>query len=494
MTLILPGVEIQVVKEIVAGQLNPSGILGLIGITEDNPDGKPKKKARASSFKEFRNLFGTSIDYTVPEGKQAFQNGVSEIVMVPVTSQAMTTATLDLKGKSGDTVFKMTARAKGSWANDLKVKVEGKEDDEGNKTMVRLTLSYKDVVEFYDNLYLDPSHDRYLCNVVNAQSELITVTNPGNKKGGKKNNKKEETADEDAEAAEAPTVVDTGMKELPVNTEENLSGGSSPLAKDFDDALIQLEAEEDVDMVLASIGDYSDWDLVKHVFASIESHCNVLSGNCMNRIGFGSAPPPDNFPSIEDEVDFISKQTLTMNSDRFVLVAPHGYAGAVAGLVGNLPVHQSPTFKNVSGLPDLKQKYSPSHLKSLLKSNILTLEAKKGKGIIVEKGIATSGEQISVQRVADKAVRGTKLIGDLFIGTLNNVNGRNALREKCVEFFLQMEKDGAIVPSADGSDPSYKVDVYATDDDISKGIVRVDIAVRPVRAIDYIYGTILVRA
>ena len=121
-------------------------------------------------------------------------------------------------------------------------------------------------------------------------------------------------------------------------------------------------------------------------------------------------------------------------------------------------------------------------------------KAKKGKGIIVEKGIATSGEQISVQRVADKAVRGTKMIGDLFIGTLNNVNGRNALREKCIEFFLQMEKDGAIVPSADGSDPSYKVDVYATDDDISKGIVRVDIAVRPVRAIDYIYGTILVRA
>ena len=56
MTLILPGVEIQVVKEIVAGQLNPSGILGLLGITEENEDGTPKKPARASSFKEFRNL------------------------------------------------------------------------------------------------------------------------------------------------------------------------------------------------------------------------------------------------------------------------------------------------------------------------------------------------------------------------------------------------------------------------------------------------------
>ncbi len=493
MTLILPGVEIQVVKEIVAGQLNPSGILGLIGITELNEDGTQKSKARASSFKEFRNLFGNSIDYTVPEGKQAFQNGVSEVVMIPIKSQAMTRAELDMKDKSGDTVFRLTARADGAWANNIKVKCEGKEDDTGKKTMVRLTLSYKDAVEFYDNLYLDPTHDRYFPKVINSQSDLVTASNPGGNKKGKKNNKKEEApAEEEAAAEEKP--ADTGMKALPADVETNLDGGSSPLAKDYDDALMGLESDDDVDMVLASIEDYSDWDTVKHVYASIDSHCKVMSGNCMNRIGFGQAPPPETFKTPEEESEFISKQTLTLNSDRFVLVAPHGIVGAVAGLVGNLPVHQSPTFKTIAGVSDLSRKYSPSHLKTLLKSNILCMEAKKGKGLIVEKGIATSGEQISVQRVADKAVRGTKMIGDLFIGTLNNVNGRNALREKCIEFFLQMEKDGAIVPSADGSDPSYKVDVYATDDDISKGIVRVDIAVRPVRAIDYIYGTILVRA
>jgi hypothetical protein len=490
MTLILPGVEIQVVKEIVAGQLNPAGILGLLGITEENDDGTTKKLGRVSSYKAMQNKYGRSVDFTVPEGKQAFQNGISEIVMVPIKSSAMTGATLDLKGASGDTVFKFAARAKGSWGNDIKVKVEGKEDDEGNKTMVRLTLNYQNTVEFYDNLYLDPAHDRYFCSVVNQQSDLVSCENPGNKKGGKKNNKKEEGGDEPAAAAPA----DTSMKELPIDVETNLDGGSSPIAKDYDDALAQLESEDDVDLVLASFDSWSDWDLVKLVHASIEAHCKVMSVNCMNRIGFGQVPPPSNFPSVDDEVDFITKQTLTMNSDRFVLVAPNGVVGAVVGLIGNMPVHYSPTFKTLSGVPELSQKYAPSHLKSLLKSNILVLEAKKGKGIIVEKGIATSGEQISVQRVADKAVRGTKMIGDLFIGTLNNVNGRNALREKCVEFFLQMEKDGAIVPSADGSDPSYKVDVYATDDDISKGIVRLDIAVRPVRAIDYVYGTILVRA
>ena len=51
----------------------------------------------------------------------------------------------------------------------------------------------------------------------------------------------------------------------------------------------------------------------------------------------------------------------------------------------------------------------------------------------------------------------------------------------------------AIVPSTDGKDPSFKVDVYSTQADFAIGIVRVDIAIRPVRAIDYIYATILVK-
>ena len=56
-----------------------------------------------------------------------------------------------------------------------------------------------------------------------------------------------------------------------------------------------------------------------------------------------------------------------------------------------------------------------------------------------------------------------------------------------------VEADGAIVPSTDGSDPAFKVNVYSSQDDFAKGIVRIDLAVRPVRAIDYIYATILVQ-
>ena len=89
-------------------------------------------------------------------------------------------------------------------------------------------------------------------------------------------------------------------------------------------------------------------------------------------------------------------------------------------------------------------------------------------------------------------VRGVKGIADLFIGTLNSADGRMALKQKITEFFLGMEKEGAIVPSIDGTEPSFKVDVYSSEQDFGQGIVRVDIAVRPVRAIDYIYATITV--
>jgi hypothetical protein len=492
-SLILPGVEIQVVKEIITGQLNPSGVLGLVGITENENIGTSRNTARASSFKEFKMLFGKSIDQTVPEAKQAFQNGVDEIVMVSVKGKTLRPACVELKDKNEETVFKLTARAPGVWGNRIRVKLENKKDDAGRKTMCKLGLETRNVVEVFDNLYLDPDHDQYFCNVINRESELVTAATP--KSSARINKNKKGTDKKSGEPTKKSGSEDqVGLKEMPVVIDTILSGGSTATVQDFEDAIAKLESEEDVDLVVVSIEDYSEADLVKQVHSTIEAHCKVMSENCMNRIGFGSVPPPEMFESGQEEIAYITKQTLTMNSDRFVLVAPHGFTGAVAGLVGNLQVHESPTFKTLSGVGKFEHHYSPSSLKALLKANVLALEAKKGKGVIIEKGISTKGDQISVTRVADRAVRGTKLIGDQFIGTLNSITGRNALREKCIEFFLQMEKEGAIVPNADGSEPSHKVDVYATDDDISKGIVRLDIAVRPVRAIDYIYGTILVRA
>jgi hypothetical protein len=188
------------------------------------------------------------------------------------------------------------------------------------------------------------------------------------------------------------------------------------------------------------------------------------------------------------------KRTEVLASDRFVIVAPYGVAGAVAGLISRLNYFESPTFKPITGIASLERRYTPAEQIELIKAGICCLDAMRGRGIVVVKGITTSSEQISVMRVADRAVRGVKNVSDNFIGTLNSPGGRMALREKLTEFLISIEREGAIVPSVDLKHPAFLVDVYSSEMDFAQGIVRVDIAVRPVRAMDYIYATITVQA
>lgn len=53
MARILPGVEIKVVKEIVPQQLNPSGIVGIIGTAEKGPVLIPKPVLASENFKRY---------------------------------------------------------------------------------------------------------------------------------------------------------------------------------------------------------------------------------------------------------------------------------------------------------------------------------------------------------------------------------------------------------------------------------------------------------
>lgn len=224
------------------------------------------------------------------------------------------------------------------------------------------------------------------------------------------------------------------------------------------------------------------------IHALIEAHCMKMSIDAKNRIGLGTVRTGE---SKED----ICRRTTTLASDRFVLVAPYGNLGAMAGLISKLNYYESPTFKPISGIAKLEATYTPSEEMELLKAGILPLEAQRGRGIIVLKAISTSKEQISVTRIADHSVRGIKNIADLFIGTLNNSSSRMALKGKITGFLMRMEREGSIVPSTDGKEPAFLIDdVYSSQMDFAQGIVRVDMAVRPVRAMDYIYATIKVEA
>jgi hypothetical protein len=451
MTRILPGVEIQVIKEIVPQQLNPSGVVALIGTTEK---GEPLAPTPVSSYAEFADKFGSSERFTVTrEAKQAFQNGVFQVVVVPISGQNGTRATLSLKDRKGRDTVLFTAKSSGEDGNKISVKVEAEEGSDS----VRLAVTDGANVEIYDGVSMNPSSDSYLVGSVNAKSALVT-------------------AEDQHSSAKPPN-------NNPVATDGTLSGGVTGVVSkaDYEAALEKLEGEPDVDIVAAC--DVTD----PEIHALIEAHCLKMSIDAKNRIGLGTVARNEN---IKD----ICNRTKVLASDRFVIVAPYGCLGSVAGLLSRLNYFESPTFKPVSGLSKLEKNYTPSEQMEMLKAGVMPLEAQRGRGIVVVKGISTSKEQISVTRIADRAVRGVKSVADLFIGTLNSPSGRSALKGKINEFLTRMESEGALVPSTDGKEPPYLLDVYSSELDFAQGIVRVNIAVRPVRAMDYIYATIKVEA
>jgi hypothetical protein len=267
-----------------------------------------------------------------------------------------------------------------------------------------------------------------------------------------------------------------------------LAGGASPSLDDYQDALDRLEGQEAVDLVIASAANQlSDADVIA-VHQQVVAHCTKMSDVARNRIGLGSATQSES-----GSVAAVLDHANDVRSDHFILTAPAGMEPAVAGLLGRQDFFQSPTFKTVAAPTAPAGRYSDSQLEQLITGNVLVVNEKRGLGTIVVKGLLTSGRQVNVQRTANKAVREVKAISDKYIGLLNNAGARNALRQQIIAMFLQMQRDGALVPSVDGKDPAFAVDVYSTQADFANGIVRIDIAIRPVRAIDYVYATILVK-
>ena len=475
MTLIIPGVEVTVVKEVLAPQLAPSGVLGLVGIVENAADGV----GRAASWRSFLTAYGGASTFTLPEAAQALANGVFELVVCPVACESRASIKIPPATGSG-AAFTLSAKAPGPWGNAITASIATRQVPTGKKTaegadetraVFDLTLRYKGTAytEVHRNLSVDTGDQiRNARDVLAAQSQLVRI---------------DEARDKLKQPKDSPDTAAGG-------------GGAYALAGAVDAepdayraAVALLENESDVDMVLVSVQDTTDTTRVGRIYADVISHCDRMSALSQGRIGFGEVPGA----SAREIATAADKLTGTLVSDRFVLVAPAGVVGAVAGMTGSLDYFQSPTFKRLSGLGEPSPALGVESQQELLRKNVVPIVAQRGRGVIVVRGLTTDNDQISVRRVADHAVRGVKTIGELFIGRLNNEEGRGALKQKLVEFLVQMQKEGAIVPSTDGTDPAFKVSVYSSQQDFAQGIVRVDLAVRPVRAIDYIYATVLVQ-
>ncbi len=448
---IIPGVQVSVVKEVVPPQLSPTGVLGLVGLTERAPEGGV---GRASTWKRFIELFGPGSAHSMPEARQALQNGASQLVVVAIPGKGV--AATAVLAKAGAPALVLTARAPGTWAETLTVKVKHRKQD--NKIIaLDLDLVRADgSIESHKNLGVVASTDRgaapFVVDALALGSSLVTAVSKSS--------------------------------EWPDEGELRFTGGLDAAVADYEAGLDRLKNHADVDLVIAAVQQRSDAALAA-VHSAVIAHCNLMSAACRGRLGFGRVPADR--PAAK-----VGQWAVPLVSDRFVLVAPDGVLGAVAGMIGGLPYFHSPTFKPLVGLGAVPA-IDIDDQAELLSARIVPVAELAGHGLVVVRGLTTDGDQISVRRVADRAVRTARAIGELFIGRLNNADGRSALKAKLTEALLQMQKDGALVPSTDGKDPAFRVDVYASQADFGTGTVRVDIAVRPVRAIDFIVATILVQ-
>lgn len=363
------------------------------------------------------------------------------------------------QGAANRKLFRLVP-ADGANPQGLSVKIDG-----GAGARVDVQVFQGGLQEEHLRLTMNPDSDRYLPYALLRLSRLVRVQ---------------------------PLSSFAADKALPAATDipVDFADGASPNVAAYETAIERLADDTRIDLVLASIEPGRSNADARRIHQALVAHAQVMADNGAPRVAFGSVTAAE-----QGDLAQVRDHASSVRNRRMVLVSPAGAEGAVAGLIGRMNPQDSPTFKPVPLHGISPASYRESELNRLLgpTTNALVVQDRAGRGVVALKGIDTTGDQISVTRVADQAIRETKAQAENYIGRLNNEEARIGLRGQLIATFTRMERDGALVPSTDGSDPAFLVDVYSTQQDFAQGIVRVDIAVRPVRAIDFVYATIRVK-
>lgn len=528
------------------------GLVGLVAPPRLDDEGQPiprKAVERVGSWGRFRDLYGRATAWALPEAQQALQNGVFELVVTEVSSGvAASASSVYSVDNDNEDWLTFDFRCKGTAGNGLSLELTPKRFQNRVQSYDLTIKDGSEVIESHRNLSPLPGSSRFVGAVLDASDSLVSaavashavtdystadvlstdahstvVAKIGNedmltvfkldsgtpdvefKRVGSAEGDRIEVkrdpggggevllfggleADPEVLGALADALnseVDLAVELVAAGGSSSLAGGVDATVAEYTTALDQLVDVPDVDLVIASV---QDLDLTRgaQIYGAVIAHCENMSADAKGRLGFGQVPATT---TDAENIDLVG----SLVSDRFALFAPNGVMGAAVGRIGSLSYYQSPTFKSLAGLGAIEPELRTEQQRAYLKAKLVPIAELPGRGNVVVRGITTDGDQINVRRVADHAVRGVKQIGELFIGKLNTEDGRNALKQKLNEFLLQMAAESAIVPSTDGTDPAFKLDVYSTQADFALGIVRVDLAVRPVRAIDFIYATVLVQ-
>lgn len=216
--------------------------------------------------------------------------------------------------------------------------------------------------------------------------------------------------------------------------------------------------------------------------STLVDHLNATAETDFERIGVIGAPG-------SKIADFLGH---SMASDRVVVVAPGirnadgstlppAYAAAaVAGYIASASVQTSLTNKPIN-VPGITVSANRGEQEQLIGRNVLTIVARDGLRVL--KGVTTEGigepfAAIPTRRIVDYAKYGVRSASNPYIGRLNNVRVRAALKSTLDAFLTGMVLDEALT--------SYALEVSATRAQEIAGQVEVAMTLQPTFSIDFI--------
>ena len=450
--MILPGTYIEVRAE---GLIGVGGIsTGNIGVVGTASRGTLNKVFVLSSFSEALDTFGPADAFPAAATDQAnaltltrtieqlYRGGASTVYAVRVGDFAgappvMTWSVND----GGGAVLAVQANSPGTWANALAVTFNA-----ADHTLQVALGQQKEV--------LDASTAGALAAAISASSLFLVVSTPP------------------ADPAKVPTAVVAGT---PVASNGANAGGGTSVAA----GLTVLEPETVNILVVAGIG-------AKDAKANVLAHLEATENDGKERMAVIGVTD-DRFNNLVPE-DIVSNPRVILvapgikaddSALRTQVALPAAYTAAlVAGRLSTLGVHISMTNKDVAAA-GLTQRYSRGQQKNLLGKQMLILRDELG--IRVVKGITTDTgafRQISVRRTVDYAKAGVRIGSNPYIGRLNNVRVRAALKATLDGFLSQMVLDEMLI--------GYTLDVAATRAQEIAGVALVTMTLQPTFSIDFV--------
>lgn len=451
--MILPGTYIDVRAE---GLIGVGGIsTGNIGVVGTASRGPVQAVRVISSFSEALDLYGPYDAWPSDTAKQAdaltlvraleqvFRGGGSTVYAVrvgdfaadpPVRSWAV--------ADDANTLVTVEANSPGTWANDVVVAFSATD-----KT-VTVTLGRQKEVH-------DASTAAALVAAIASASNLVVAAPPAA-----------------ADAGKTPTKVTAGANVA--SNGEKAGGGTS-----VNDGLALLAPETVNIVVVAGIG-------AKDAKAGVLDHLESTENDGKERMAVLGVSE-DDFNKLSPNDDVSNPRVILVtpgitvddSASRTTATLPAAYAAAlVAGRLSTLGVHVSLTNKDVA-VKGLARAYSRGQQKALLGKRMLVL--RNELGIRVLKGITTDTgafKQISVRRIVDYAKAGVRIGGNPYIGRLNNVRVRGALKATLDGFLSQMVLDEMLT--------GYTLDVSATRAEEINGIALVTMTLQPTFSIDFV--------